>query len=360
MLDVKTDEKEPSSHLGNLGEVMEDINLQPTVVESSRSVFFENDASYHQLDQAAGDNFELDPENVTTNDQISDEGDSDSNSRREILCAILRALMLVDQMNGSHNDISDALELAKDLYCGDDSNLKKLWPKTWKETEKLLKENGYKEPRELYVCLDNSHYSQWDVMDDPNATCRFCGNKGAIKYYYLGLPDKIKRWFSDPVMCDKMLGHWKEKEHWISGIGANFTLKELWDGGRFNELSYFWDPQKEWMLPCKCSFCNSIFSADEIRQSPEVNGLFCLLCDECGTRQMHCPKYAHGNPCNLALIGHWDGWSPFGVRGKNCCGMSDECFSFLNECLKRFYHIYICCFLENINSSSESVGENRR
>lgn len=114
MLDVKTDEKEPSSHLGNLGEVMEDINLQPTVVESSRSVFFENDASYHQLDQAAGDNFELDPE--TTNDQISDEGDSDSNSRREILCAILRALMLVDQMNGSHNDISDALELAKD-FC---------------------------------------------------------------------------------------------------------------------------------------------------------------------------------------------------------------------------------------------------
>lgn len=43
--------------------------------------------------------------------------------------------MLVDQMNGSQNDISDALELAKDLYSGDVSNLKKMWPKNWKETE---------------------------------------------------------------------------------------------------------------------------------------------------------------------------------------------------------------------------------
>ena len=54
-------------------------------------------------------------------------------------------------MNGSQCDILEAIEFAKDLYCHKDSNLRKLWPKNWKELEKLLKENGYEEPRELYV-----------------------------------------------------------------------------------------------------------------------------------------------------------------------------------------------------------------
>ena len=66
-------------------------------------------------------NSEFDTEDINTNDETN-EVNENINSRREILCAILRALMLVDQMNGSHNDISDALELAKDLYCGSDSN----------------------------------------------------------------------------------------------------------------------------------------------------------------------------------------------------------------------------------------------
>lgn len=120
-------------------------------------------------------------------------------------------------------------------------------------------------------------------------------------------------------MCDKMLGHWKE--HWITGVGPNFTLKQLWDGGRFNELKWFWDPEKEWLLPCKCNFCDNIFSADEIMEALEETGEFSLVCDECGTRQQQHPKFAHGDPRNVALIGHWDGWSPFGMPGKHSSGM---------------------------------------
>jgi len=121
--DVKTEDKESNSNLGEFEEIVGDIIPQLTVEDSSRFVVCENDAASHQPDLAASDNFELDTESVNANDQ-NNEGDSDSNARREILCAILRALMLVDQMSGSQNDISDALELAKDLYCGDDSNLK--------------------------------------------------------------------------------------------------------------------------------------------------------------------------------------------------------------------------------------------
>lgn len=257
-----------------------------------------------------------------TNDENNEQGtESDTNSRKEILCAILRSLMLVDQMNGSQRDILKAIDFAKGLYCHKDSNLSKLWPKNWKELEKLLKENGYEDPKELYVCLDDSHYSNWDVLDSPHATCRFCEKEGAIKYYYLGLPSKVKMWFSDPAMCSKMLGHWRDKEHWITGEGANFTLKEVWDGARFNNLSWFWDPEKQWLLPCKCNFCDNILSTDEISNAPaDENGVFSLTCEECGTHQQHHLKYARGDPRNIALIGHWDGWTPFGLPGKHSSG----------------------------------------
>ena len=78
------------------------------------------------------------------------------------------------------------------------------------------------------------------------------------------------------------------------------------------------------MLPCKCVFC-------DLRQSPEINGEFSLVCDECGARQSCCPKYACGDPRNLGLFGHWDGWTPFGKCGKHCCGMFNESSIFLNE-----------------------------
>ena len=53
-------------------------------------------------------------------------------------------------------------------------------------------------------------------------------------------------------MCEKMIGHWKEKAHWLqqehsendSNSWGYSCKKEVWDGQRFAELSYFWDPEK--------------------------------------------------------------------------------------------------------------------
>lgn len=42
-----------------------------------------------------------------------------------------------------------------------------------------------------------------------------------------------------------MLGHWINKEAWIRGEGVNDVLKEVWDGSRFNELTWFWDPDSK-------------------------------------------------------------------------------------------------------------------
>lgn len=233
--------------------------------------------------------------------------------------------MLVDQMQGSQNDFEDVLIFARDLYCKDNNEIKSLWPKNWSETEKLLKDCGYKDPKELYICLDDSHYATWDVMESSSATCRHCGKHGMIKYYYLGLSDKIERWCLNPSMCKKMMSHWQNKENWIEGVGANVEeLKEIWDGARFNELKWFWDPTSKWMLPFKCSFCLCIISAEEIAESPQVQGYYQVLCEECGTLHKHVPKYVCGEPRNIALIGHWDGWQPFGYPGSHSCGKAQS------------------------------------
>ena len=97
-------------------------------------------------------------------------------------------------------------------------------------------------------------------------------------------------------------------------------MKEVWDGSRFNELSWFWNPESEWMLPCRCECCGIVISEKEIRQSPERDGVYTLQCDECGTKIDYQAKFVRGEPRNIALIGHWDGWQPFGAPGQHSCG----------------------------------------
>ena len=238
----------------------------------------------------------------------------------QITIAILKALNLVDQMNGSISDSEDVLQFAKELYCRKDSHLEEKWPGNWQETQTVLHNCGYKSPRELYICLDESHYTQWDVMENGEDKCRHCGKKGTIKFYYLGISDKVQLWCSNRGVCEKMMAHWGEKEHWLVGEGPNFILKEISDGERFNELKWFWDPDSRWMLPVKCQYCANVTSSDEIEEFPEEEGKHVITCHECGSRRKHTPCYSRGDPRNSALIGHWDGWQPFGYPGTHSCG----------------------------------------
>ena len=40
-------------------------------------------------------------------------------------------------------------------------------------------------------------------MDLPSSTCKYCGRPGSIKYYYLGLSDKMRTWFSNANMLSR-------------------------------------------------------------------------------------------------------------------------------------------------------------
>ena len=59
--------------------------------------------------------------------------------KKEIVCAICRALMLVNQMQGTLNDFEEVLVFAKDFFCHSNQSLTAYWPKNWRETEKLLR-----------------------------------------------------------------------------------------------------------------------------------------------------------------------------------------------------------------------------
>ena len=48
--------------------------------------------------------------------------------------------------------------------------------------------------------------------------------------------------------------------------------------------------------------------------------MYTLQCDECGTKIDYQAKFVRGEPRNIALIGHWDGWQPFGAPGQHSCG----------------------------------------
>jgi len=67
-------------------------------------------------------------------------------------------------------------------------------------------------------------------------------NVGYIKYMYLGLEIKVN-WFRNRDMCHKMLAYWSERDHWLENNHGNYTpKKELWDGRRWAELQWFWNP----------------------------------------------------------------------------------------------------------------------
>ena len=130
----------------------------------------------------------------------------------------------------------------------------------------MLIAEGYEDAKEYMICLSDVHPQHWDILESKSDLCCYCGEKGAIAYYYLGLKGKIKRWVSHPDMCYKLLSHWREKEHWLNRNEGWHVKKELWDGKRFAELSWFWDPNTEYCLPVRCQYpgCNNIISAETV------------------------------------------------------------------------------------------------
>ena len=86
------------------------------------------------------------------------------------------------------------------------------------------------------------------------------------------------------------------------------------------------DLQQKWLLLCRCDTCKSMITSEVITESLNQQGDSSLgssvvvKCPNCYTRIHHDPQYVCGDPHNIALIGHWDGWQPFSTLVKHSCG----------------------------------------
>lgn len=167
----------------------------------------------------------------------------------------------------------------------------------------------HKEAKCYWICLDSSHPCNYSLMGSKDDNCRYCGKQGNIPYYYLSILDKVKRWCMSPAMCQKMTAHCQEKDHWLNKENNNvwgWTHKnEIWDGTRFSELSYFWNPDNEFVLPVYCPHCGIVISASDVINSPSVfgQGVQIVTCPGC-YNSFHTEIHTtNGDPRNLAYIG---------------------------------------------------------
>ena len=133
--------------------------------------------------------------------------------KKVILTAVLDALKIMDESGSSVKTFDDILSSGKTmLYTLIDDNvdlddLSTMWPKNWNDVQLLLKEEGFDDAKEYIICFCRTRkvitrngkthtkfvYSgNFSIMDNKDACCTHCGNKGYLKYYYLGLESKIK------------------------------------------------------------------------------------------------------------------------------------------------------------------------
>ena len=265
----------------------------------------------------------------------------------DIAVAILKAFQLMEDMKGSHENLIDIVNYGKELYCKGNSDLLNRWPTSWSACISVLKKAGYTEPITFYACLNPAHQCFWSITDKAKDVCKYCNQKGSIEFYYLKLADKIRPWCRSKTFCAKMTAHWRQKENWINGPKAD-VLNELWDGERFAELSWFWDPDKQWLIPTRCGTCQSIISADqiatcqqqvdedadsELASSNILDASITIECPQCHICFNHSPSYAFGDPRNIALIGHWDGWQPFSTSIKHSCGRLIQSHTNILHCM---------------------------
>lgn len=63
--------------------------------------------------------------------------------KQEVIKAVLNAMSLNEEVNGSQNSFISILDYGKNLYCSstNDSSLKEYWPTSWQSSMQLLKDN---------------------------------------------------------------------------------------------------------------------------------------------------------------------------------------------------------------------------
>jgi hypothetical protein len=353
--------------------------MEPSVIESDHEMDVDNLVDMETGNDDYQEFQEFDCEQTPSCDNSEDfttgtntcnaQSYDDNPLKKLVIDAVLNALKIQKDSGVSIKTFEDILENGKKLLldsCSLDEKLldrdilTTLWPKSWNDVQKLLKEEGYSDAKEYFICFcyyekstrsssasKIKYNGKYSVMENKNDMCRHCGKQGFITYYYLGLENKVKNWFCDPNMCQKMVSHWKEREHWL-GKNDTWPLKnQIWDGKRWLELQWFWDPNKTWVIPCCCEYCGNTISVDQLINSEDgmMESVKIVECPECLESFEHPLKTATGCPLNIALIGHWDGWQAFGSSTRSCGSLEVSIANLKKEDRSHTDEVYVLGFV---------------
>lgn len=173
---------------------------------------------------------------------------------------------------------------------------------------------------------DQQPRSQRSVM-------KYSPNSHVIPMVYIRIKDRLRRLFTNPYKCQQMLGHWHERHHWLQQDHRQPAdiMNEAWDGTEFRKFSFFFDPTQQYLLPQPCPNlkerrCIIPFSAQQIHNQyqrdiehhpdVEINRVN-LQCTQC-LQIVDVPyQLVTGNPRNILLQYHIDGYEPFSNSSKH-------------------------------------------
>lgn len=125
------------------------------------------------------------------------------------------------------------------------------------------------------------------------------------------------------------------------------TKTEIWDGTRFAELQWFWNPEEQWKLPAQCPSCKGVISVANIESFPDGNsGHKLVTCPFCRGSFAHKIELASGDPRNTAYILHWDGFQPFDGKNNHGSGALEvQIANMYNEDRQKQSEIFVVGFV---------------
>lgn len=70
-----------------------------------------------------------------------------------------------------------------------------------------------------------------------------------------------------------------------------------------------------------------------------------MECPNCFENFEHFIKVTSGSPLNLALVGHWDGWQPFGTSYRGCGSLEVSIANMTKNDRSHVEEVYIVGFV---------------
>lgn len=146
------------------------------------------DNSLHGIESIDEDQ-DKDDDMSASSEHDMDDGQNQGNCnpyKRLVVKAVLQAMTIMNDNGASIKTFEDILSYGKAMLFSslhsdvDVDILTALWPKTWSQVQSLLKEEGYSDPKEYYVCIcrkekvntrngkttKSYHYSRnWSLME---------------------------------------------------------------------------------------------------------------------------------------------------------------------------------------------------